>query len=408
MNEDNSFKPSISDDESNEEQSIAGAMATPKSSLNNNNMLKTNKFTRTYDYYHTTDDSDTNETADLPNYQLKSKHCTNKSSKSKRSSLKQKLSSHSNYSHSSNHPHYHHHQSSQSHNSTIYQNQIYSRQHKYFSLQSNKSKFVKVPPKTKTAENVSSAVTVNELTSNEISRESDFHEAAAALPVTATDEILNKDLHQGILKQSSRDASPTEIPDENSMEEVMPQSPLRTSSLLITCNQSKITLSTDCVNGFRQEQDHVSRSKLFKTNQSSQGFMPHLSIDNKKNSFNNNSFSPSKILSSQQNSTNITLIVDDTRFGVDPEIFKQHPNTMLGRMFSTMLENKPNENGEYSVAYGVSSPIFKAILDFYKHGIIKCPPNVSIKELKEACDYLLIPFDGNTIRSYDLRSLLNE
>jgi len=104
----------------------------------------------------------------------------------------------------------------------------------------------------------------------------------------------------------------------------------------------------------------------------------------------------------------ITLVVDDTRFVVDPELFKQHANTMLGRMFSSALENKPNERGEYAVAYGVSATIFKAVLDFYKHGVIKCPPNVSIQELKEACDYLLIPFDGSTIRSHDLRGLLHE
>jgi BTB/POZ domain-containing protein 10 len=107
-------------------------------------------------------------------------------------------------------------------------------------------------------------------------------------------------------------------------------------------------------------------------------------------------------------STNITLVVDDTRFVVDPEMFKQHSNTMLGRMFSSTLENKPNERGEYAVAYGISSTIFRAVLDFYKHGIINCPPSVSVPELKEACDYLLIPFDGKTIRCHDLRGLLNE
>lgn len=110
------------------------------------------------------------------------------------------------------------------------------------------------------------------------------------------------------------------------------------------------------------------------------------------------------------NSNAITLVVDETRFVVDPDMFKQHANTMLGRMFSsgTLFENKPNEKGEFAVAYGVSSTVFRAILEFYKHGVIRCPTNVSIKELKEACDYLLIPFDGNTIRSYDLRALLNE
>lgn len=107
-------------------------------------------------------------------------------------------------------------------------------------------------------------------------------------------------------------------------------------------------------------------------------------------------------------SNSITLVVDETKFIVDLETFKQYPNTMLGRMFSTKLECKPNENGEYSVAYGISSTVFRAILDYYKHGMIKCPQNCSIQELKDACDYLLIPFDGNTIRSHDLRGLLNE
>lgn len=107
-------------------------------------------------------------------------------------------------------------------------------------------------------------------------------------------------------------------------------------------------------------------------------------------------------------SSSIILVVDETKFIVDPETFKQYPNTMLGRMFSTKLEIKPNENGEYSIAYGISSKIFKAILDYYKYGMIKCPQNCSIQELKDACDYLLIPFDGNTIRSHDLRGLLNE
>ena len=107
-------------------------------------------------------------------------------------------------------------------------------------------------------------------------------------------------------------------------------------------------------------------------------------------------------------SANITLVVDEVRFVIDPELFKQHPNTMLGRMFSSSLENKPNERGEYSVAYGISATIFKAVLDYYKHGIIRCPPSVTVTDLKEACDYLLIPFDGNTIRCHDLRGLLNE
>ena len=126
--------------------------------------------------------------------------------------------------------------------------------------------------------------------------------------------------------------------------------------------------------------------------------------DTCNNSSNNGKFSSNGAFSSGS----ITLVVDDTRFIVDPEIFKHHSNTMLGRMFNSPLENKPNERGEYTVAYGISSHIFKAVLDFYKHGIIRCPPSISVQELKEACDYLLIPFDGNTIRCHDMRGFLNE
>ena len=43
--------------------------------------------------------------------------------------------------------------------------------------------------------------------------------------------------------------------------------------------------------------------------------------------------------------------------------------------------------------------------DYYKYGVIKCPPTVSVLELREACDYLMIPFDANTIKCQDLREL---
>ncbi|XP_060574896.1 BTB/POZ domain-containing protein 10-like [Ruditapes philippinarum] len=107
----------------------------------------------------------------------------------------------------------------------------------------------------------------------------------------------------------------------------------------------------------------------------------------------------------------ITLLVDGKRFVVDPELFRQHPNTMLGRMFTSSMEHNfthPNERGEYEVAEGFSSSVFRAILDFYREGVIRCPPNVSIQELREACDYLLIPFDSMTIKCQNLRSLLHE
>ncbi|XP_044252310.1 BTB/POZ domain-containing protein 10 isoform X2 [Tribolium madens] len=105
----------------------------------------------------------------------------------------------------------------------------------------------------------------------------------------------------------------------------------------------------------------------------------------------------------------VTLVVDNTRFVVDPALFTAHPNTMLGRMFSSNLEfTQANERGEFEVADGIPATIFRAILEYYKGGLIKCPPSVSVQELREACDYLLVPFDANTVRCQNLRGLLHE
>ena len=67
-------------------------------------------------------------------------------------------------------------------------------------------------------------------------------------------------------------------------------------------------------------------------------------------------------------SERITLIVDDTRFVVDPSTFAAHPDTMLGRMFGPGASSgassitRPNEKGEYEVAEGISANVFGAIL----------------------------------------------
>ncbi|KAM9816407.1 BTB/POZ domain-containing protein 10-like isoform X1 [Syngnathus typhle] len=107
----------------------------------------------------------------------------------------------------------------------------------------------------------------------------------------------------------------------------------------------------------------------------------------------------------------VTLIVDNTTFVVDPAIFTAQPNTMLGRMFGSGRDNnftRPNEKGEFEVADGISSTVFRAILDYYKSGIIRCPDGISIPELREACDYLCISFDYSTIKCRDLSALMHE
>lgn len=99
----------------------------------------------------------------------------------------------------------------------------------------------------------------------------------------------------------------------------------------------------------------------------------------------------------------ITLIVDNTRFILDPALFTAHPNTMLGRMFSSGIEfAQPNDRGEYEVAEGISAMVFRAILEYYKGSVIRCPPTVTVQELREACDYLLVPFDANTVKCQNL------
>ena len=97
------------------------------------------------------------------------------------------------------------------------------------------------------------------------------------------------------------------------------------------------------------------------------------------------------------NQEEITLVVEDTRFVMERALFTQHPDTMLGRMFSGEDYVQVNEMGEYEVAaQGYSASTFRAILDFYRTGVINCPPHGSLQELREACDYFLIPSNATT------------
>ncbi|CAF1564367.1 unnamed protein product [Didymodactylos carnosus] len=119
---------------------------------------------------------------------------------------------------------------------------------------------------------------------------------------------------------------------------------------------------------------------------------------------------PNNVKNDSRTTQNVTLVVDETRFVIDPNLFRAHPNTMLGRMFSSSWETSiaANERGEYELANGISSTIFRALLDFYSIGTIRCPPMVSVQDLREACDYFLILFDFSTIHCQDLCGLLHE
>ncbi len=106
--------------------------------------------------------------------------------------------------------------------------------------------------------------------------------------------------------------------------------------------------------------------------------------------------------------TKITLVVDDTRFVVTPSLFTAHPDTMLGRMFSSGFDFHPNSRGEFEVAEGVSASVFGSMLEYYQTGVINCPPHVSVAELREACDYFMLPFTAATVKCVNLRGLLHE
>lgn len=130
-------------------------------------------------------------------------------------------------------------------------------------------------------------------------------------------------------------------------------------------------------------------------------------MQNSSNQINNNNNMAKPVA----NKDRVTLIVDETPFVVDAKLFNAHQNTLLGRMFANKnFEMKANARGEYDIGRGtcITSAVFRLIIDFYKYGVIKCPPTVSVLELREACDYLMIPFDAATIKCQDLRGFLHE
>uniref|UniRef100_A0A672LNQ7 BTB domain containing 10 n=1 Tax=Sinocyclocheilus grahami TaxID=75366 RepID=A0A672LNQ7_SINGR len=110
---------------------------------------------------------------------------------------------------------------------------------------------------------------------------------------------------------------------------------------------------------------------------------------------------------SVRTSEKVTLIVDNTRFVVDPSIFTAQPNTMLGRLGadqSSVKEFCRHLKCRCSICNGIFCVVcpFCNWQDYYKSGIIRCPDGIFIPELREACDYLCISFDYSTIKCRDL------
>ncbi|CAJ0581511.1 unnamed protein product, partial [Mesorhabditis spiculigera] len=117
---------------------------------------------------------------------------------------------------------------------------------------------------------------------------------------------------------------------------------------------------------------------------------------------------------SPESNDKICLFVDNTRFMISIKLLVKHPETMLGRMFTmqSSLEGQElvpaNDSGEFEVADVCSAHVFRAILEYYTDGLIRCPTHVSVSDLREACDYFLVPFNSRTVRCQNLHAFLHE
>jgi BTB/POZ domain-containing protein 10 len=52
--------------------------------------------------------------------------------------------------------------------------------------------------------------------------------------------------------------------------------------------------------------------------------------------------------------------------------------------------------------------MYVPVQDYYHHGVISCPSSESVSELRETCDYLMIPFNEKTVKTQNISDLLNE
>ncbi|CAL8082787.1 unnamed protein product [Calicophoron daubneyi] len=175
--------------------------------------------------------------------------------------------------------------------------------------------------------------------------------------------------------------------------------------------------------------------------------------------------SPINTLSRSTGHSRVSLVVDNVRFIMDAELLQAHPDTMLGRMLNSQFsegiqlhDSQPEDyvgraqSAEERAAGGsasgsdvldavalrthcsssrasshrpslqsshppdiplgrntaITAQVFRAVLDFYLVGRMSCPPGVPVQELKEACDYFMVPFNQHTVRCSNLRAFLHE
>lgn len=150
----------------------------------------------------------------------------------------------------------------------------------------------------------------------------------------------------------------------------------------------------------------------------SQELIPALKTEKKSNEFDESSSDQSHKVTAAVNNTSlqsgrrgITIVMANTHFYIDLEDIEKYPDTMLAKMFGISYNHKltkPNERGEFNIDYDISPMACRAVLSFYKTGCIYIPPGVGVHEVRDVADFLLIPFNVETVRSRNLRDLLHE
>ena len=55
----------------------------------------------------------------------------------------------------------------------------------------------------------------------------------------------------------------------------------------------------------------------------------------------------------------------------------------------------------YCMSYS-ALPACCSTQEYYHSGVVKCPSSESVSELRETCDYLMIPFDEKTIKTSNI------
>jgi len=104
----------------------------------------------------------------------------------------------------------------------------------------------------------------------------------------------------------------------------------------------------------------------------------------------------------------LLILPQNSRISRFPEPIYTNNSWVDSSYFSACVSVQPNDNGEYVLSESVSANVFKALLDYYTTGSIRCPLGVSVSELRESCDYFMIPFNSEIVKCDNLAELMHE